>query len=177
MNVADASAGPRLRRMTEADLEMVLEWRNHPDVRRHMYSQAEIGLEEHSRWFATASKDARRHLLIFELDGRPAGYVNLLEDEPGQAYWGFYLAPQAAKGSGRLLGAQASAYVFETLGLQRMWGEVLAENSVSQGFHVRLGFELESIIPEKSVAGKTVAGVHKYVLSREAWKDRRGSQT
>lgn len=176
MNVANTSVGPCLRSMTEADLEMVLEWRNHPDVRRHMYNQAEIGIEEHGRWFATASRDARRHLLIFELDGRPAGYVNLLEDEPGQVYWGFYLAPHAAKGTGRLLGAQATAYVFEALGLQRMWGEVLAENSVSQDFHVRLGFELESILPEKRVAGKTMTGVHKYVLSREAWKDRRESQ-
>lgn len=174
----NAAAGrPRLRRMTEEDLEMVLAWRNHPEVRRHMYNQEEIGLEEHRGWFAAASRDARRHLLIFELDGRPAGYVNLLEDEPGQASWGFYLAPQAARGTGKLLGAQAMAYAFEVLGLQRMWGEVLAENSVSQGFHMRLGFALESVIPEKVVAGRTVAGVHKYVLSREAWKDRQGSQT
>lgn len=176
MNIIDAGR-PHLRRMIASDLEMVLAWRNHPDVRRHMYNQEEIGLDEHSRWFAAASKDARRHLLIFELAGRPAGYVNLFEDEPGQASWGFYLAPDAARGSGRLLGAQATAYAFETLGLLRMLGEVLQENSVSQGFHERMGFVLEGVIPEKVIAGRTVAGVRKYVLSREAWKDRQGSQT
>ncbi|MFJ3056121.1 UDP-4-amino-4,6-dideoxy-N-acetyl-beta-L-altrosamine N-acetyltransferase [Herbaspirillum sp. NPDC087042] len=166
-----------LRPMNQADLEMVLSWRNHPEVRRHMYNQTEISLEEHSRWFAGAAKDTRRHLLVFEQAGRAAGFVNLLEDAPGQAYWGFYLAPDAARGTGRELGACAVAYAFEELALQRIWGEVLAENSVSQKFHERLGFVLEEVIAEKIVAGRTLNGVRKYVLGREAWKERQGSQT
>ena len=32
----------RLRRLTEDDVPMILPWRNHPDVRRFMYTQHEI---------------------------------------------------------------------------------------------------------------------------------------
>lgn len=177
MMMAAQQGSSVLRPMSSADLEMVLSWRNHPEVRRHMYNQAEISLAEHSRWFASAAQDARRHLLVFEQAGRPAGFVNLLEDAPGQAYWGFYLAPDVARGTGRELGACAIAYAFEELALQRIWGEVLAENTVSQKFHERLGFVLEKVIAEKILAGKTLTGIRKYVLDRDAWKERQGSQT
>lgn len=40
-----------IRPMVYADLERVLAWRNHPDVRRYMYTQHEITLDEHQRWY------------------------------------------------------------------------------------------------------------------------------
>ena len=69
-----------LRPMVDADLERVLGWRNHPDVRRWMYTSHEIELDEHRRWFRGASQDERRHLLVYELDGEPCGYVNVTSE-------------------------------------------------------------------------------------------------
>jgi hypothetical protein len=37
--------------MRESDLETLLRWRNHPDVRKCMLSQHEITLAEHRAWF------------------------------------------------------------------------------------------------------------------------------
>src|SRR5690606_7378254 len=54
-----------LRRLTADDLPLVLSWRNHPDVRRFMYTRHEISAEEHARWFAEAEADPSRHLLAF----------------------------------------------------------------------------------------------------------------
>ena len=68
-----------LRVMTSADLEQVLAWRNHPEIRRYMYTTHEIALSEHRAWFERASKDLRKHLLIFELGDTPLGFVNLTE--------------------------------------------------------------------------------------------------
>lgn len=66
-----------LRPMVSEDLQRVLAWRNHESVRRYMYTQHEIALHEHSQWFERASKDANRHLLIFEVDGVPFGFINI----------------------------------------------------------------------------------------------------
>jgi RimJ/RimL family protein N-acetyltransferase len=81
-----------LRQMRNADLGFVLAWRNHEDVKRFMYTQHEISKDEHSRWFARASVDPKRHLLIYQVADSPQGFVNLNESAPGGiAEWGFYV--------------------------------------------------------------------------------------
>ena len=160
----------QLRPMLAADLDMVLTWRNHPDVRRHMYNQGEISREEHTRWFEEASHDPQRHLLILEVDTEPRAYVNFRCNQRAEATWGFYAAPLAPKGTGRLLGGAALGYAFRTLGLSRLWGEVLNDNVASQNFHLRQGFKLESILPQKPGEGPGMVNVHRYVLTREDWR-------
>ncbi len=165
----------RLRPMTDADLELVLAWRNHPDVRQHMYTRNEISFEEHSRWFRGASVDPDRHLLILEVDTVPQGYINFRCDGEGAAVWGFYLAPDAPKGTGRLLGEAATRYAFDILELERIWGEVLPDNLASQNFHLRHGFVLESILPDKIFGEQKVGNVRRYLLTRDAWQARQGT--
>lgn len=165
----------RLRPMTEADLERVLGWRNHPDVRQYMYSQDLIGLEEHAHWFRTALEDAGRTLLVLEIDGMPCGQVNFRLAAPQEALWGFYLAPGAPRGSGTLLGNTATDHAFEVLGLEKVWGEVLPENLSSQRFHLRHGFVLEAILAEKAVNQRTIPHIHRYLLTKSAWQTRKGN--
>ena len=90
-----------IRNMREDDLTAVLEWRNHPEIRRYMYTQQVITYAEHCAWFKSASDNTHKHLLIFEIDSLPMGFVNLGSQENGKiADWGFYLAPDAVKGAG-----------------------------------------------------------------------------
>lgn len=163
-----------LRLMTEADLPQALAWRNHPEIRRHMYSQAEITPAEHAAWFKTTSVNPARVLLIFELDRVPQGYANFTLHEGKQAAWGFYLAPDVPKGTGRLLGDAITDYAFDVLGLEKIWGEVLVDNVPSQRFHLRHGFELEAIMPGKATANQNLSNVRKYVLTRSAWQAHKG---
>lgn len=160
----------QLRPMTAADLDRVLTWRNHPDVRRCMYSQGEISREEHVRWFEEVSRDPLRHLLILEVDTEPRAYVNFRCTGTGEAIWGFYAAPLAPKGTGRLLGNAAIHYGFHTLGLNKIWGEVLHDNPTSQRFHLRHGFTRESLPPPRIGEEPGTVQVQRYVLTREVWR-------
>ena len=82
--------------MADTDVERVLAWRNHLEVRRYMYTQHEITLDEHQRWFERTRQDPRKHLLIFEADNQALGFVSFSEHESnGIADWGFYVAPDA----------------------------------------------------------------------------------
>ena len=163
-----------LRLMTETDLPLALAWRNHPEIRCHMYSQAEINPAEHAAWFKNTSANPARVLLIFEVDSAPTGYANFTLYDGGEADWGFYLAPDSPKGTGRLLGDAITDYAFSVLGLEKIWGEVLENNVPSQRFHLRHGFELATVFPEKSTATQSLSNVHKYVLNRNAWQAHRG---
>lgn len=158
-----------VRAMVEADVEAVLAWRNHPDVRRFMFSQQEIQLSQHRAWFERTSHEDGRHLLIFERDGKASGFVNLLVSIGGVADWGFYVDPAAPKGSGAELGECILPYAFQTLGLHRIAGQVLAFNEKSQRFHVRLGFQQEGILRQHYFDGEHYQDVYSYGLLASEW--------
>ncbi len=140
------SGAGTLRPMVEADLDLIRGWRNHPEVRRWMYTTHEIGDEEHRRWFEDGRRDPSKHLLVFERDGEPAGFVSLTQLRGTDvAEWGFYLAPGAPPGSGAALGEAALEHAFEALGLHKVSGHALADNERSVRFHLRLGFRDEGL--------------------------------
>lgn len=172
-------AAGSLRPMAEDDLERVLAWRNHPDVRRWMYTTHEIGMEEHRTWFAASAEDPRRHLLVYELDGEACGFVNVTVDTVADsagasATWGFYLAPDAPRGSGRGLGRAAIDHAFEAMAISELRGEALASNANSIAFHRRLGFEPSGStdLERREQDGEPV-DVACFRLGREAWLARR----
>lgn len=169
----------RLRPMQAQDLERVLAWRNHPEVRRHMYTQRLITLEEHRGWFARASQAPQRHLLIYEQEGEPLGFVNLnvVDTAAGRADWGFYLAPEAPRGSGQGLGKCTLTYAFTTLNLHKLCGEVLAHNTRSQHFHERLGFRREATHRDHFFYGNTYHDVIGFGLLAEEWRESQGADT
>lgn len=160
----------RVRRMASRDLEQVLAWRNHPDVRRYMYTQHEISFEEHSRWFANASNDRDRHLLIFEHDSTPLGFINIHQVAPGRiADWGFYAAPDAPKGTGALLGQAALRYAFKDASLHKLCGQALAGNARSIRFHRSLSFKEEGVMRQQHFDGQHYHDVVCFGLLATEW--------
>jgi UDP-4-amino-4,6-dideoxy-N-acetyl-beta-L-altrosamine N-acetyltransferase len=140
----------QIRSMAEEDLTMVLEWRNHPEVRRFMFTQHEISLEEHSQWFTQVSQDNTRRLLIVQEQGWPFGYVQFSNVERGGvADWGFYARPDFSRGIGRKLGTLALDYAFGQLELHKVCGQAIDTNQASIRFHERLGFKREAVLRDQ----------------------------
>ena len=159
-----------IRPMTHADLERVLAWRNHPDVRSHMYTQHQISLAEHQRWFERTLLDPKKHLLIFETNHQPLGYVNISETgKGGVSDWGFYAAPDAPKGSGQQLGRAALNYAFTQLKLHKVCGQALAHNERSIQFHQSLGFQQEGILRDQHFDGERYHHVNCFGLLCTEW--------
>lgn len=161
----------RLRPMAHEDLALVFAWRNHPEIRRYMYTQHEITLHEHQHWFERALPDPKKHLLIFESNQQPIGFVNLNASGNARvADWGFYIAPSAPKGSGRQLGRAALNYAFGQLALHKVCGEALAFNQRSVQFHQALGFQQEGISREQHFDGSAYHHVIRFGLLSQEWQ-------
>jgi UDP-4-amino-4,6-dideoxy-N-acetyl-beta-L-altrosamine N-acetyltransferase len=161
----------QIRMMTKEDLPTVLAWRNHPDVRRFMFTQHEIGLEEHRNWFAKASLDTNRRLLIVEEAKQPIGYVQFSQvTDGGIADWGFYVRPDAPKGTGRKLGAMALNHAFGPLKLHKVCGQAIAGNQPSIAFHQRLGFVLEGVFRDQQCINGSYYSVHCFGLLANEWR-------
>ncbi|MFJ2340597.1 UDP-4-amino-4,6-dideoxy-N-acetyl-beta-L-altrosamine N-acetyltransferase [Pseudomonas protegens] len=160
-----------VRRMTGDDIDQVLAWRNHEEVRSYMHTQHEITRAEHARWFEQASADPRRALLIFESQGAALGYVNFHQTTQGRtADWGFYAAPQAPKGTGRTMGQAALRYGFTKLNLHKVCGQVLAYNERSLRMHRSLGFQQEGVLREQHFDGQSYHDTVCFGLLAAEWQ-------
>lgn len=163
-----------IRPMLEDDLEIILSWRNHPDIRRYMYAQHEIELEEHTTWYNNNCNKPGRHMLIFEVNNKPAGFANISELlQSAIADWGFYIAPGSAKGTGTELAILVLNYAFEKLGLYKVCGQVLAYNIVSVNFHLGLGFLKEGVLRDQYFDGYRYHDVIHFGLLADEWKIKR----
>lgn len=159
-----------LREMTEADLPSVLSWRNADHVRRFMFTDAIITEAEHLAWWErTSADDATRHY-IFELDGVPAGVVNVTGIDPldGTASWGLYLAAQDAEpGTGSAMAWLALSEVFGPLGVRKLLCEAFAFNEAALGLYEKLGFRREGL----RVAHRTHADAFEDVVELALFAD------
>lgn len=144
------------RLMKEADLRIVLEWRNSERVRMNMYSDELIPWENHCMWFSRIQNSQAHRYFIVELMQRPIGVVSFtdIDCKHNKCKWGFYLGEtDVPRGSGTALGILGLTEAFGNLNIHKVCAEVLAFNEASLRFHRRLGFTQEGY------------------LSRHVWKD------
>lgn len=161
----------QIRPMVSADLERVFAWRNHPDVRRFMHTQHEITMDEHQRWFERAMLDTKKHLLIYEHNLQPLGFVSISETGRGGIVdWGFYAAPTAPNGTGRQLGRTALNHAFTQLMVHKVCGQALAYNERSIHFHQSLDFQQEGILRDQHFDGQRYHHTNCFGLLSHEWQ-------
>lgn len=147
---AGTTARTTLRPATDADVARILAWRNHPAVRRVMFTDHEIQPDEHVRWWQRVSRSADHVVLVIRHGGRDCGVVTFTRDDTvadGNTWaWGFYLDPDAFRPGAEQLRAwsgmeQASLdYARDALQAGRIHCEVFAFNGAVLALHRRHGF-------------------------------------
>ena len=139
-----------LRRASDTDAARILGWRNHPDVRRVMFTDHVIQPAEHAAWWHRVRNSPDHHVLMLAHDGMDCGVVNWARDEddggPGCWSWGFYLNPAAFERPLQQLRAWSGMetaslrWAGEQLQARRIHCEVLADNLPVLTLHRRHGF-------------------------------------
>lgn len=165
---------PLIRRLREDDLEQVLDWRNSAVVRRNMFHQAEISLEEHKNWFSKVSgKPEQYHLLIMEKNGVGQAFISFELSQYNFVTWGFYKAPEADRGVGYDLGVQGLKYAFTEIKTHKVVGEVLDFNERSIAFHNKLGFLQEGRLRSQYCHSDKYFDIITFGLLNTEWEKRR----
>lgn len=142
----------RLRRLARSDLEIVMHWRMLPDVTRYMYTDPQLTMEDQARWFERISQSERDRIWIIEIDnpGKPVGVLSLsdIDTVNQRCCWAYYIGSDIARGRGlgKLLECNIYDYVFERLGLNRLWCEVLSSNERVVALHERFGSKVEGVL-------------------------------
>lgn len=142
----------RLRNVREDDLERVRAWRTLPEITRYMYTDPDLTPEDQKAWFARLASSPRDRAWIIELcDGDiPVGLMSLsdIDRDHRRACWAYYIADERARGKGlaKSLELNIYAHVFETMGLGRLWCEVLGFNARVVQIHEKFGSRVEGTL-------------------------------
>jgi UDP-4-amino-4,6-dideoxy-N-acetyl-beta-L-altrosamine N-acetyltransferase len=161
-----------LRPVKESDLPMLLEWRNSERIRANMYTDHIITGEEHRSWFNRLQQKRDIISLVFEMDQRPLGIVNInrIDRDSNSCHWGFYIGdPDAPRGSGIYMGYVGLEYIFKTLDFRKVTGEALVFNQASIAFHKKLGFSQEILPPVQVLKNGKYEDIVSFALTKDDW--------
>lgn len=162
----------RLRKLEESDLDIILSWRNHDEIRTYMMNDSLIKYEDHLQWFKKNQNRLDRLFYVFEYQSIPKGYVSYHKIDNSPAYeWGFYISPNAEKGMGTLLGKTALKYAFEQLNFEKIFGQVLSFNHKSLSFHKKLGFVQEGVLRKHFQDKRGKFDLIQFGLFKSEWKE------
>ena len=161
-----------LRKIQKSDLGIVLEWRNSERIRKNMYTEHIISLEEHQEWYSRLQKADDKISLIFEYKNQPIGLVSFTEIDNynSTAFWGFYIGQATTlKGMGRIMGILGIEYAFQQIKICKLCGEAIAFNIGSINFHSKLGFKEEGEFGKKIFKNGQYQDIIRFTLFQEEW--------
>ena len=167
-----------LRDITKCTLDQkkqVRDIRNLESVRRSMYTDHVIGLDEHLAWIEALEKDPGQIVFVVLLNGAVSGVVsiNALDRLHKKSDWAFYLDEKARGGLGAALEFALLNYAFDTLGLEKLNCEVIETNPAVVRMHLKFGFAEEGFRRSNVIKNNARIGVHFMGLTKDDWVARR----
>jgi len=156
----------QLINFTDLPLEekkMILEWRNHHEIRKWMYNQDEITLKEHLNFIESLKKRKDQLYFLVKKENEFIGvidFTHLLENK--SVHMGIYSNPDT-KGNGKILLYEIIQYAFKTLNVKKIYSELFEENKRAYSLYKKFSF--------KDVSKKTIN--NKQVLSMELKNENR----
>jgi len=165
----------KLRGIKPEELELMLSWRNAPNVRANMYTRHEISTGEHLAWWSRVQQRTDQKYFMYEMGGAPSGIVGFMgiDTDSRNSSWAFYSSPAAPKGTGSKMEFLALEYAFHELGLHKLHCEVLAFNSPVIKLHQKFGFKVEGILREHHKVDDTFVDVYRLGLLSHEWEEHR----
>jgi len=147
--------------LNEEEKEMILRWRNSENVRKWMFTDRIISLEEHLEFIDSLKRDSRNFYFLVKKASEYLGVVSLtrLDLRNRNAYLGIYANPEKKiPGVGSVLGEILLKLAFDVAKLHTLKLEVFEDNERAIALYKRLGFVEEGRLRE-------------FVFREGRWKD------
>ncbi len=144
----------KIRPITRQDTELIVSWRNNPDVKKQFIFQGDFTAELHNNWLTTQVNTGRVAQFIIELlpESTLIGSVYLRDIDMlhNKAEFGIFLSCKEVmgKGYGTIVTNLILQYAFEDLQLNKVFLRVLSENKRAVKSYLKSGFQLEGEFKE-----------------------------
>ncbi|MGB7581134.1 MAG: GNAT family protein [Sedimentisphaerales bacterium] len=168
-----------LRPLDKADLENRVRWFNDPDVRKTLILSERFELEKTIRWFEKIQADDSRVELIIETPQKTAvGVIGLAGISRTHRTAEIYLVIGQKEfwGKGVMLEAECLLidWAFNSLGLEKIWGETRTDNIASVITMKKLGFQIEGTLRCEKIVDDRRIDVLRLGLLKNDFKNTAG---
>ncbi len=144
-----------LRAINEDDLELVINWRMSESVSRYMNTNPILTMDGQKEWLKLIKQDDRYRYWLIEVDGMPAGVINLadIDWDNGRTSWGYYIGEKKLRSLMLAISLEMSLYdyCFDVLGFNEVHNEVFKLNEGVLKLHLACGCKMI-----KEVSGEVV---------------------
>lgn len=138
--------GVALRKIREGDLENIMRWRMAEEITRYMNTNPKLTLEGQKKWLAGVRENPNVHYWLIEIQGTPAGVINLtgLENPDGDLGWAYYVGEKRLRSLKTALSLEMSMYdyVFDELHKRAVYSDVFTLNQGVIQLHKLCGCEV-----------------------------------
>lgn len=135
-----------LRPIEETDLEDIMRWRMDEDITRYMNTNPKLTLAGQKVWLQGIRANTDVRYWLIEVDGKPAGVINLtgLDNPEGNLGWAYYMGEKKLRSIQTALSLEMSMYdyVFDVLGKKAVYGDVFSLNKGVIQLHKLCGCEI-----------------------------------
>ena len=169
-----------IRRITERDLPLRVEWMNHPSTYRTMHFDIPVTLEKTKVWYQAVAENEKRADLVAIESGKIVGFSGITGIDPlvgkGEIY--FFVNPlEHHKGVGTEVMSLTLDYAFDVMHLNKIFSHVNEDNIPSIRVQQKLGFVEEGRMRKELLTESGELKDRLYMgLLREEWYQKRNGQ-
>ena len=165
--------GTTLRLITEDDLKMIMNWRMSESVTKFMNTNPQLTIEGQKKWLESLKKNNKARNWIVEVEGVPAGLINLadIDWENGNTSWGYYIGEEKLRSLRLAISLEMSLYdyCFDVLGFKEVRNEVFKLNEGVWKLHMACGCRVEKEIPGEVEKEGVLYDIVHLSIGREEW--------
>lgn len=167
----------KFKRIDENDLEILMNWRNNEEVSRYLFSSPKLVMADQLNWYEKYKNDKSQIRWIIYADDIPIGssYLVDIDYNNKRCESGWFIAERQYRSMNMTLTIRWNVfdYVFETLGLNRQYGYVLAENKGLVRFARVGGPEIEGMMKEHIFKDGRFLDVYILGITQTMWKEKK----
>ena len=140
--------------LTVDDKKMILRWRNHPNIRKWMFTQETINLVDHLNYIDSLNSREDRVYFLVKKGSQTIGVIDFtnIDHENKKAEFGIYGNPELRR-VGRILMENIIDYGFNVLKVETLVSEVFEDNISAIKLYKRYNFKY---IATKYINGRDI---------------------
>ncbi|WP_309498784.1 UDP-4-amino-4,6-dideoxy-N-acetyl-beta-L-altrosamine N-acetyltransferase [Sulfurovum sp.] len=138
--------------LTLGQKKMILEWRNHPDVRKWMYTDDEIALKDHVEFIESLNNRKDKVYFLLQNETESIGVIDFTDITKDSCEFGLYANPNL-RAKGKIIMNEIIKYAFEVLKVSKLKAGALKDNEKAVFLYHSFNFQEidKKIINEKAV--------------------------
>lgn len=156
---------------TESQMKL-REIRNEESVRKWMYTDHVIGVNEHLSWINQLKNDENQIVFVVISNEQTllgAISISAIDRSHKKADWAYYLSQSARGGLGSTLEYFFINFIFDSFDIEKLNCEVIEGNDAVVKLHKKFLFQEEGFRRSNIIKNGISTGIHFLGLTREDW--------